>query len=45
LEGIEAATGKDIAIEVVKYLERQYAVKQAARPATVKRKVKKESKL
>ncbi|NQD69789.1 30S ribosomal protein S6--L-glutamate ligase, partial [Sphingobacterium shayense] len=42
LEGIEAATGKDIAIEVVKYLERQYAVKQAARPATVKRKVKKE---
>ncbi|MGO3807679.1 MAG: 30S ribosomal protein S6--L-glutamate ligase, partial [Sphingobacterium sp.] len=32
LEGIEAATGKDIAIEVVRYLERQYAVKQAAKP-------------
>lgn len=45
LEGIEAATGKDIAIEVVRYLERQYAVKQAAKPISVKRKIKKESKL
>jgi len=45
LEGIEAATEKDIAIEVVRYLERQYAIRQAAKPSTIKRKIKKESKL
>lgn len=44
LEGIEKATHKDIAAEIVKYLERQYEIKQAAKPLT-KRKVKKESKL
>lgn len=44
LEGIEKATSKDIASEVIKYLERQYEMKQASKPL-VKRKVKKESKL
>jgi len=45
LEGIENATGKDIAAEIIKYLERQYEAKQLAKPTTVKRKIKKESKL
>lgn len=44
LEGIEKATNKDIAIEIIKYLERQYELKQSLKPI-VKRKVKKESKL
>lgn len=44
LEGIEKATSKDIAVEVIKYLERQYELKQITKPL-VKRKVKKESKL
>ena len=44
LEGIENATGKDIAGEVIKYIERQYELKQLSKPAP-KRKVKKESKL
>lgn len=45
LEGIEAATGKDIAVEIIRYLERQHLVKQSSKPAAVTRKVKKESKL
>jgi len=45
LEGIENATGKDIAGEIIKYLERQYEAKQLAKPTTIKRKIKKESKL
>lgn len=44
LEGIEKATQKDIAGEIIKYLEAQYEIKQQSKPAT-KRKVKKESKL
>lgn len=44
LEGIEKATNKDIAVEIIKYLERQYELKQITKPL-VKRKVKKESKL
>jgi ribosomal protein S6--L-glutamate ligase len=44
LEGIEKATNKDIATEIIKYLERQYEAKQLLKPVT-KRKVKKESKL
>lgn len=44
LEGIEKATSKDIAAEIIKYLEQQYALKQSLKPL-VKRKVKKESKL
>ncbi|ERJ59474.1 ribosomal protein S6 modification protein [Sphingobacterium paucimobilis HER1398] len=44
LEGIEKATNKDIAGEIIKYLERQYETKQAV-SQVVKRKVKKESKL
>lgn len=44
LEGIEKATQKDIAIEIIKYLERQYETKQSLKPL-IKRKVKKESKL
>ncbi|MEJ5053767.1 30S ribosomal protein S6--L-glutamate ligase [Sphingobacterium sp. MYb382] len=46
LQGIETATGKDIAIEVIKYLERQHEVQQAAKQTlSSTRKVKKESKL
>ena len=45
LEGIENATSKDIAAEIIKYLERQYDFKQQNKPTTAKRKVKKESKL
>ncbi|MBE8714671.1 30S ribosomal protein S6--L-glutamate ligase [Sphingobacterium hungaricum] len=45
LAGIEVATGKDIASEIIMYLERQYEAKQLLKPTTVKRKVKKESKL
>ena len=44
LEGIEKATHKDIASEIVKYLERQHELKQQTK-IVVKRKVKKESKL
>ena len=44
LEGIEKATQKDIAGEIIKYLEAQYEIKQQSKPTT-KRKVKKESKL
>lgn len=44
LEGIEKATHKDIAGEIIKYLERQFEAKQALRQV-VRRKVKKESKL
>lgn len=44
LEGIEKATQKDIAVEIVKYLERQYEIKQQTKK-TIKRKNKKESKL
>jgi len=43
LEGIEKATKKDIAMEVIMYLERQHELKQNARPEI--RKKKKESKL
>ena len=45
LEGIENATHKDIAAEIIKYLERQYDFKQQNKPVTTKRRVKKESKL
>lgn len=45
LEGIEKATHKDIAGEIIKYLETQYEAKQQLRQVVVKRKVKKESKL
>lgn len=45
LEGIENATGKDIAAEIIGYLSRQYEAKQLLKPATQRRKVKKESKL
>jgi ribosomal protein S6--L-glutamate ligase len=45
LEGIEQATGKDIAGEIIKYLERQYEAKQLAKPVTTRRKIKKESNL
>lgn len=45
LEGIEKATNKDIASEVIKYLERQHEIKQLLKPLAAKRKVKKESKL
>lgn len=44
LEGIELATHKDIAVEIIKYLERQYDLKQQTK-VVAKRKVKKESKL
>jgi ribosomal protein S6--L-glutamate ligase len=44
LEGIEKATNKDIASEIIKYLETQYEAKQLLKPAS-RRKVKKESKL
>ncbi|MCY4780505.1 30S ribosomal protein S6--L-glutamate ligase [Sphingobacterium sp. UT-1RO-CII-1] len=44
LEGIETATEKDIAIEIIKYLETQHEINQALK-LTSKRKVKKESKL
>lgn len=44
LEGIEKATNKDIAVEIIKYLEGQYELKQSLKPV-VKRKIKKESKL
>ncbi|MBL1411132.1 30S ribosomal protein S6--L-glutamate ligase [Sphingobacterium faecale] len=44
LEGIEKATNKDIAGEIIKYLEHQYEAKQAV-SQVVKRKIKKESKL
>jgi len=43
LEGIEKATKKDIAGEIIMYLERQYEVKKASKPEI--RKKKKESKL
>ncbi len=43
LEGIEKATKKDIASEIIMYLERQYEVKKASKPEI--RKKKKESKL
>lgn len=45
LEGIESATGKDIASEIIMYLERQHEVNQLLRAKTVRRKIKKESKL
>lgn len=45
LEGIEQATGKDIAAEIIKYLERQYEAKQLAKPATTRTKIKKQSNL
>lgn len=45
LEGIEQATGKDIAGEIIKYLERQYEAQQLAKPVTTRRKLKKESNL
>lgn len=46
LEGIETATGKDIAAEIIQYLERQHEAKLALKPAVrIKRTVKKESKL
>ncbi len=45
LEGIELATNKDIAGEIIKYLEHQYEIKQQTKPVTKKRNVKKESKL
>ncbi|HMR17829.1 MAG TPA: 30S ribosomal protein S6--L-glutamate ligase [Sphingobacterium sp.] len=45
LEGIETATNKDIAGEIIKYLERQHDMKQLAKPVVKKRSVKKESKL
>ncbi len=45
LEGIEQATNKDIAGEIIKYLEQQYEAKQKIKPAVKKRQVKKESKL
>ncbi|MCI0920036.1 30S ribosomal protein S6--L-glutamate ligase [Sphingobacterium rhinopitheci] len=44
LEGIEKATNKDIAVEIIKYLEHQYEQKQSLKPI-IKRKIKKESKL
>lgn len=45
LEGIELATNKDIAGEIIKYLEHQYATKQQTKPTVKKRNIKKESKL
>ena len=45
LEGIENATGKDIAAEIIGYLARQFEAKQLVKPITQKRKIKKESKL
>jgi len=45
LEGIEQATHKDIAGEIIKYLERQYEAQQKTKPAVKKRQVKKESRL
>jgi ribosomal protein S6--L-glutamate ligase len=45
LEGIESATGKDIAGEIIKYLERQHDIKQQTKAVIKKRIVKKESKL
>ncbi len=45
LEGIENATGKDIAVEIIKYLEVEYEAKQAAKQLAPKRKIKKESNL
>jgi len=45
LEGIEQATGKDIAGEIIKYIERQYEAKQLAKPATIRTKIKKQSNL
>ncbi|MVZ66406.1 30S ribosomal protein S6--L-glutamate ligase [Sphingobacterium sp. DK4209] len=45
LEGIEQATGKDIASEIIKYLERQHEQKQLAKPTTTRTKIKKQSNL
>jgi len=45
LEGIEKATKKDIASEIIQYIERQYEAKQAQMPKVVKKKKKRESKL
>lgn len=44
LEGIETATEKDIAVEIIKYLETQHSINQNLK-LTTRRKVKKESKL
>lgn len=45
LEGIEKATNKDIAGEIIKYLETQYEAKQQLKPVTKRKIIKKESKL
>lgn len=45
LEGIEAATGKDIACEIIKYLERQHEIKLATKPVSTRHKRKKPSNL
>lgn len=45
LEGIETATGKDIASEIIKYLERQYEAKLTAKPISTRQKRKKQSHL
>ncbi|MNY26500.1 Ribosomal protein S6 modification protein [compost metagenome] len=45
LEGIEKATKKDIASEIIQYIERQYEMKQTQMPKVVKKKKKRESKL
>jgi ribosomal protein S6--L-glutamate ligase len=45
LEGIEKATKKDIASEIIQYIERQYELKQAQMPKVVKKKKKRETKL
>lgn len=44
LEGIEKATNKDIASEIIKFLERRFETEMTGRAVT-KRKIKKESKL
>ncbi|MGO1520951.1 MAG: 30S ribosomal protein S6--L-glutamate ligase [Sphingobacterium sp.] len=45
LEGIEAATGKDIACEIIKYLERQHEIKLVTKPVSTRHKRKKPSNL
>ena len=45
LEGIEKATKKDIASEIIQYIERQYELKQVQKPKIIKKKKKRESKL
>lgn len=45
LEGIETATGKDIASEIIQYLERQYETKLTAKPISTRQKRKKQSNL